>query len=414
MIEIGQVSRRPCVPSTTIAWSVFACFAVLVGILSMGAYAKKETVAGVVLLRNVVRVVAPGHGYVASLNVQPGGRVQRGQPLLSIHPLQEGAAEVPDTDASIAEVKALMRRNADSEARSRESVKAQRLLFQGQIEDAGRQERIAALERSSIAERVGFAERHLRKLETLARDRFVSSSQVDDAALQLALARQQLLASESAAYDARQKHLELQQRLSELDVTHEALQQERAVQKLDLSERLKRLSRTRRATLFSPASGAVDTAFVSPGDRVEPSQPLLMIRTNDNIEPTIRLDVQAEAVGFVRKGLPVVLRFAAFPYEKFGVVRGVVTRVSPGSLRSPAVPDDQGAGVFHVEVMPVFDADTRIRRHWLKDGMNVSAAVHLQRMTLGEWLFLPVGKALKRNPDFMAQGPGNRDDEAGG
>jgi membrane fusion protein len=58
--------------------------------------------------------------------------------------------------------------------------------------------------------------------------------------------------------------------------------------------------------------------------------------------------------------------------------------------------------VYLVEVALQFDRSDKIAPQWLKDGMTVQASIQLQQLSLLEWLFLPLHKAIQRNPDFFS------------
>jgi membrane fusion protein len=60
------------------------------------------------------------------------------------------------------------------------------------------------------------------------------------------------------------------------------------------------------------------------------------------------------------------------------------------------------AAVYLVEVVLDFsDPRTRIREHWLKDGMTLRGSLRLEPLSLVEWLFLPLLKGSQRNPDYL-------------
>jgi membrane fusion protein len=103
--------------------------------------------------------------------------------------------------------------------------------------------------------------------------------------------------------------------------------------------------------------------------------------------------VPTRAVGFVKPGQEVVLRYEAFPHERFGQYRGVVTsigrdvwtqgdRVGPLSAKEP---------VYRVDVKLDRQAVSALGQEYaLRPGMLVNADLLLERRTLLEWIFEPV------------------------
>ena len=80
--------------------------------------------------------------------------------------------------------------------------------------------------------------------------------------------------------------------------------------------------------LKAPQAGVVkDLATHTTGTVVQPGTVLLTLVPQDEI---LRAEVWVsnEDIGFVRQGQPVKLKFAAFPFQKYGMVDGTVEHVS--------------------------------------------------------------------------------------
>jgi len=103
----------------------------------------------------------------------------------------------------------------------------------------------------------------------------------------------------------------------------------------------------------------------------------------------------SRAVGFVRAGQEVRLRYPAFPFQKFGSHRGRVASVSrhaiaPGEL-GYAPPDGSREPLYRIKVALESQAVTAYGRpEPLQAGMQVEADVLLDRRRLLEWLFDPL------------------------
>jgi membrane fusion protein len=103
--------------------------------------------------------------------------------------------------------------------------------------------------------------------------------------------------------------------------------------------------------------------------------------------------VPTRAIGFVAKGQDVVLRYEAFPHERFGQYRGVISdigrsvwtageRVGPLSAREP---------VYRVDVALDKQSVAALGQEFpLRPGMLVNADLLLEKRTLLEWIFEPV------------------------
>jgi len=108
-----------------------------------------------------------------------------------------------------------------------------------------------------------------------------------------------------------------------------------------------------------------------------------------------RLLVPSSAIGFLHTGERVLLRYRAFPYQKFGLRRGRIVSIS-GSALDPAEAAALLGQTIKVPIYPVMVALRRqsiqaYGRHiQLRPGMTLSADVVLERRRLVEWIFQPM------------------------
>ena len=103
--------------------------------------------------------------------------------------------------------------------------------------------------------------------------------------------------------------------------------------------------------------------------------------------------VPTRAVGFIAKGHEVVLRYEAFPYERFGQYRGTVVDISravwsPGEKIGPMAVREP---VYRVAVKLETQNVGAIGQEFpLRAGMLANADILLEKRTLLEWMFEPV------------------------
>jgi membrane fusion protein len=110
-----------------------------------------------------------------------------------------------------------------------------------------------------------------------------------------------------------------------------------------------------------------------------------------------QLYAPSSAIGFVRPGQGVRMRFEAFPYQKFGHQDGHVVQVSrtplaPSELGALALPASDGAArereaMFRITVALAPAAGEPLP---LVPGMRLQADVQLETRRLVEWLFEPL------------------------
>jgi membrane fusion protein len=142
----------------------------------------------------------------------------------------------------------------------------------------------------------------------------------------------------------------------------------------------------------APRSGSVSTVLVEVGQSVSPAAALATL-VPEGSTLQAQLYAPSSAVGFVKAGQPVQLRFESFAYQKFGQRPGHVLQVSRSPLAAselaalalPAV-GSGGEPMFRITV--ALDEAPEVLP--LAAGMRLQADVSLERRRLIEWLFEPL------------------------
>jgi HlyD family secretion protein len=83
------------------------------------------------------------------------------------------------------------------------------------------------------------------------------------------------------------------------------------------------------SVLRSPIDGVVVTGQIDAGDVLEPGKPVMEIAPHDGYR--FEAAIVSEDVGHVQVGMPVRIKFDAYDYQKYGVMMGTVTYLSPDS-----------------------------------------------------------------------------------
>jgi len=171
-----------------------------------------------------------------------------------------------------------------------------------------------------------------------------------------------------------------------------------ARQMSELKEGLTQVEARRESVIRAPMAGVVTNIAINRGQSVAADATLATVLPKGS-GMHVELLVPTRAIGFVRPGQEVVLRYEAFPYERFGQYRGVITDVS----RSVWTQGEHVGPLTAKE--PVYRIDVKLDRqnvsalgqdYALRAGMLVSADLLLERRTLLEWIFEPVLKLKDR------------------
>ncbi len=121
---------------------------------------------------------------------------------------------------------------------------------------------------------------------------------------------------------------------------------------------------------------------------------LATVKEISNNKVYIQLFSDSESLSYAKFNNDVTLRIEAFPYESYGVLKGEIIGISPTKITNPS-----GDRYFSI-IVKIDDSFGSIKKDWLLDGMKVVGTYSGKEMSLLEWLFLPVVKGIKRNPEY--------------
>ncbi|WP_017171317.1 HlyD family efflux transporter periplasmic adaptor subunit, partial [Xanthomonas phaseoli] len=213
----------------------------------------------------------------------------------------------------------------------------------------------------------------------------------------------QLKELQKHALDLRVEHSQLQSQLEQTPATLEAKRNEIARQIADVAQSLSETEARRSVVLRAPTDGIVTNLLVHAGQPVGAQQPLITLLPKD-IKLRAELWVPSKAVGFVTRGDSVLLRYQAFPYQKFGRHAGRVVDVSRSAISSKEVSSLLGQQIDDARYRVVVELESQHilangRQESLRPGMALDADILLEKRRLIEWMFEPVYDMTSRLSD---------------
>lgn len=122
--------------------------------------------------------------------------------------------------------------------------------------------------------------------------------------------------------------------------------------------------------------------------------------------------IKNEDIGFIQVGQTAMVKLAAFPFQKYGLLTGKVTRVSADATESGAANDRGNAGsgsassaANTASTTATYKARIALDQQHLQGptgqrlqagaGMQVAVEIHQGRRTVLEYLLSPVSKAVQ-------------------
>ncbi len=150
--------------------------------------------------------------------------------------------------------------------------------------------------------------------------------------------------------------------------------------------------------LRAPQSGVVkDIATYTPGTVVAPGTVLMTVVPQD--EPLqAEIWVSNQDAGFVRQRQTVRLKLAAYPFQRYGTMQGILRHVSADATErgeAGAARAAPGTPMLAYRALVDIESVTMVRdgvAHPLVPGMQVTAEVHLGTRRIIEYLLSPVSK----------------------
>jgi membrane fusion protein len=365
--------------------------------LLFGHYTRRETVTGqLVPSAGLFNIAAPSVGTVTRLRVHDGQAVKAGDVLLELSSEQDSAT-LGDTHALVAQQLYVQRARLQADLLNQQQLsiqqaqgwRAKSTLLRAQLAQIVGQLTIQQQEVTSN-------QQLLARITPLAAKGYVSAVQVqqqqsavfDAQAQYKALVRQQL--------DTRQQLDAAQQQLAQLPLDDASKRNDTERQLSSITQSMAQNEMQRAVLMRAPRAGVVSTVLLKEGQMVSAGQSLLSILPAGSTLQA-ELLVPSRAIGFVEPGSRVVLRYQAFPYQKFGQKYGRVTDISRSALspadivalvgKQPQQPDS----LYRVQV--ALDSQNILaygKEEPMKPGMALDADILMDRRRLIEWVFEPL------------------------
>lgn len=315
------------------------------GVVAVGAflfsteYTRKARVNGLLVPeRGVMRLSVPQSATVVARPVQDGQQVREGDVLFvlsldSANPTGDSLSRtLKDREQSLGAAQAQQRELAQSQAAS---LKARIATLESTL-------RQADAELQLHAQREALAQQSLGRLESLAKDQFVSSAQVQTKREELLGLQAQRQALSRERENLQREALGLQAELQAIPLKAQVQQGELARDIAALQAQGVENEARRRLVLRAPSDGQMSTVLAEPGQVVQAGTQLAaLLPARTPLQA--HLYAPSSAVGFLRPHQAVLLRYQAFPYQKFGQqaarsCRSRAPRCRPRSSPSSACP----------------------------------------------------------------------------
>ncbi|MFZ3019428.1 MAG: HlyD family type I secretion periplasmic adaptor subunit [Gallionella sp.] len=404
----------------------------LLGLLFIwAAFGKLDVVAsasGKLIPQSYLKIVQPSEqGVIRDILVEEGQRVQAGQVLMRMDTtLSETDVATLSTDANGKRI-TLRRIDAELSGRSfskrpddpdelydqaRAQYQANRIAYETalaqerSLHDKAQSDLAAAEEiRTKLLKTLPHYREQDAAYEKLVKDGFVSRIMANDKARERIEKEQDLKSQEHLIRSAQASLTQSTGKLAQITADYRRqLQNERAdiEDKLDKSqgELTKQQYRRNLHELRAPHDGIVkDLATHTAGTVISPGTILMTLVPDGEI---LRAEVWVgnQDVGFIHTGEPVKIKFAAYQFQKYGMVEGQVAHLSADASDNQQQNNDKTGSNLPFSYRALVDLKAQHLvadgvHHNLTPGMQVTAEIHLGTRTILEYLLSPVMGAFQ-------------------
>ncbi len=376
-----------------LTWIAIGIIAASVTFAATATYARKELVQGWLTPDGgIIRLVAKDGGTVKTVYVSEGEQVQAGEPV--------AALELSSPVAAGDYLSTMSRSLTDQADAADDRSAAQRSIFAAEQEQLLARRKALALEigelRRQIAlqqERIQLAKSEVDRTRGLAERGYASVRDLDARRSAVLAAEQQASALTAAKLGLEREDGQMQARLRAIPLELDSAEADARATRSAIGQQQTQAEAQSTNLIVAPVAGTVAVLPAQRGQAMPAGGTVAVVTPKGSLLEG-ELYVPSRAVGFLREGQEVRLMYEAFPHQKYGVAKGVVSSVS----RSVLSPSDVTIPGIELKE-PVFRVRVKLNRSTitaygksirLQPGLLFKAEIVIDRRTLLEWLFDPL------------------------
>jgi membrane fusion protein len=262
------------------------------------------------------------------------------------------------------------------------------------LEEGSRLESQIALQKS----RMTLTEQAFRRFKDLYATSYISATQLEEKEGELLDQRQRLAEVERLRGVNKRDYSSAE--ADYRDLRYQAQRDEAALKRseLEVQQDLAESEARREVQIVAPMTGIITALAVEVGKRVSAESTLAsLLPIGSELEANIF--APSRSIGFIKPGMKVLLRYQAYPYQKFGQYEAVVYEVA-GAPRSEQELTPLGTAEVSNQISePLYRIRLKLRQQSilaygksvdLKPGMRFDASIILEHRRLYEWILEPL------------------------
>lgn len=360
-----------------------------------GTYTKKETASGYLLpAKGIYNITSPVTGTIVDMPVTKGSMIARNNVLMTIS--SELSTAMGQTRELIYQ-RLIAQKQQIAVERENENLSSAETLrtLRSQLASLTLQQSLLQRQQQQRQAQSRLVNRELVKLKTMREQGFASNKQVDEQQNNVLESEVRLQESERLIMDLAQRKMDVGLQLHEQPLTLARKQNEIDRKLADIERSLAENESQRAIYIKAPNAGTVGATLVKQGQVVNPGQPLLYILPQGS-KLQAKIMVSSRAIGFINPGQRVMLRYDAYPYQKFGIQHGRVVEVSTAALlpqEVAAITGDNNVRERLFQVVVELDKQS-INLYGkptaLRSGIKLEADFLVEKRRIVEWVLEPL------------------------
>ena len=386
-----------------VSFSVLTFFAALTGIailclLFFGSYTKRSSVQGQLIPdAGLIKVYTAEPGIILQKYVKDGQTVKQGDALYLLSTTRYG--EQGDVQEAISQ-QVMIRNQSLKDQRNKAKAlhQAEYLTISNQI--ASLSADLATVHQSiaSQQQRVALSKETVTRYDSLLKQDYISKEQLQQK-------QEELLDQQARLQELQRNKISLAGELSkqQIALNNLATKQDTEVAQLDRDiastrQELTESQAKQKIVIRSSDAGTATLVSAEAGQQADLSKPLLSIMPAQS-ELVAHLYVPSKAIGFIKAGDKVYLRYQAYPYQKFGHAAGIVYSVAKTALPARELNSMSGMTADTSAESAVYLVKVKLQQQTilaygkpqpLQAGMLLDADVMHEKRRLYEWVLEPL------------------------
>lgn len=373
--------------------------ATIIAFFTFFTTSRKAEASGVLLPREGLVRVRPGQaGVVTKVRVKDGQKVKVGD-VLFILSSERNIGTYQTAESTVSTLLQNRRDSYHNELLQVSQQSSQRVLAAQKravalLEEGRRLDSQLVLQKSRLA----LVRQAFQRLKDLHATNYISSAQLEEKEGEL-LDQHQRLAELERLKGVNERDYAAA-RADYRDLQYQAQRDEAALKRneLEIQQEIAESEARREIHVTASTSGTVTAITVEVGKPVSADSTLISILPKDS-ELEAEIYAPSRAVGFIKPGMKVMLRYQAYPYQKFGQYEAVVHEVAGTSMSAQELTLPSAVRGSSETLEPLYRIRLKLKQQsvlaygkpvHLKSGMLLDASIILEHRRLYEWILEPL------------------------